>query len=339
MFEVIDISSFLNNINNFNIIDVRSPGEYNQGCIPGAYLVELFSDEVRKVIGTIYKQQGHRAAMLKALELVGPNLRSLVESLELISSNNKNKDFLIYCARGGMRSASIAWLLSFFGHKVYVLKRGYKSFKAWTREIFFKKNQVIILAGKTGSGKTQILLELRENNYQVINLEELAGHKGSVFGLLKNSQPTQEQFNNLLALQWWKVDSSNFVYIEDESRVIGKLVIPEEVWQQMRFAQVLYINMPTEHRVKKIIAEYSNLTNDQLVESILKIKKRLGGLNTQKALDAIVSGDRELCCKLLLEYYDKAYQYGLEKRDPESIEYFNLGACGVKRFGLSEHLS
>lgn len=310
----VNIFTFLNGS---ILLDVRSPLEFNSGHIPHAVNLPLFTDEERKIVGTLYKQTGKDAAILKGLEIVGPKLKHIV--LE-VKKHSKGREISVYCWRGGMRSGSMVWLLKTAGFKVNLLKGGYKSFRKYTLEIFSNTYNLMIIGGKTGSGKTMVLEELIRAGEQIINLEKLASHKGSSFGSLgEASQPTQEQFENLLAFELSKLDRMKTIWVEDESRLVGNKVIPEQFWIQMRNAKVIYLDIPFEQRVQYLLNEYGKFTSENLKEAINRITKRLGGLSAKTALEAIDNSDLKTACEISLQYYDKSYDHGVSKRAPESI--------------------
>ncbi|MEO6883041.1 MAG: tRNA 2-selenouridine(34) synthase MnmH [Bacteroidia bacterium] len=316
--QIISISEFLTHAESLPIIDVRSEAEFEHSHIPNAINIPLFNNEERKIVGTIYKQNGRQAAILKGLELVGPKMKSLVESANEIKNNGP---FLMYCWRGGMRSGSVAWLLETYGYKIFVLKGGYKTFRKEILKSFELPLKLMILGGKTGSGKTLILENLAEKNQQIINLESLACHKGSAFGALgEKNQPSQEQFENLLGLEILAQKNNFLTWIEDESRMIGKKVIPAVFWEQMRQSSLLYIDVSFELRTKFLMESYGKFSSEELKNSVLKIKKRLGGLQTKLAIEAIEKNELETVCKICLDYYDKTYDFGLHQREKKPVE-------------------
>jgi tRNA 2-selenouridine synthase len=177
------------------MLDVRSPGEFARGHIPGAQNIPLFDNEGRAEVGTIYKQKGKQPAILRGLELVGPNMATMAERGRLTAIDNT---VFVHCWRGGMRSGSVAWLLESYGVKVFTLKGGYKAFRRYMQQQFEAPKNLLVLGGRTGSQKTTWLHALQGDGEQVIDLEGLACHKGSSFGMLgEHPQPTQEQFENL----------------------------------------------------------------------------------------------------------------------------------------------
>lgn len=316
----IGVENFLELAETVPLFDVRTPSEFANGHIPGARNLPLFSDEERARVGTTYNREGSREAILTGLELVGPKMRAMVEAVEAQTSQRR---VLLHCWRGGMRSRSVAWLLSFSGFEVTVLQGGYKAYRQHVLSRFALRRQVFILSGYTGSGKTEILGHLREMGEQVIDLEGLAHHKGSAFGALGElPQPTQQQFENELARQWEMLDPERPVWLEDESKKIGWRVIPAPLWEQMRHTPVYFLDMPVERRVERLVADYGDASPDQLAACVSRLSKRVGGQNTQQALEALAAGDLATCTDILLRrYYDKAYLHGLSKRDQTLVHH------------------
>lgn len=341
----IDIEQFLVLSREHPILDVRTPAEFEKGNIPGAHNLPLFTNEERAIVGTIYKQQGRQPAILKGLELVGPKMKELVLKVEniitegttLISSSLPERaglstepkakvgirSVLVHCWRGGMRSGSVAWLLELYGYKVYTLKGGYKFFRRYVLASFDEKRNYIILGGRTGSGKTLVLKKLAEQLGQVVDLEKLAHHKGSSFGSIgEEKQPTQEQFENCLAVELNRLDPLKHIWLEDESRLIGKKVIPAGMWEQMRAAKVAYIDIPFNVRADYLTKEYGQFTKQELSEAIARITKRLGGLQAKQALEALEANDLKTACEICLAYYDKSYDHGLQQREAATVKKY-----------------
>ena len=195
----ISTEEFLQLARKHPVLDVRSPGEYGHAHIPGAHTFPLFSDEERKVVGTLYKQESREKAIKKGLEYFGARMVKMLEDAEAIV-NDDSKSVMVYCWRGGMRSAGVAWLLDLYGFKVYTLAGGYKSFRQWVLVQFNKEYPIKIIGGYTGSGKTEVLAAMQQQGLTTIDLEALAHHKGSAFGAINMpQQPSQEMFENKLA--------------------------------------------------------------------------------------------------------------------------------------------
>ena len=301
------------------ILDVRTPAEFAKGHIPTAKNFPLFSDEERKVVGTIYKKQSPEEAMVKGLEFVGPKMSGFVTDAKKISEGKK---MLVHCWRGGKRSGSLGWLLKMAGQDVSTLVGGYKAYRNLAAQQFGeRKLNVRILSGKTGCGKTEILHALRDQGEQIIDLEGLANHKGSAFGSLgEKDQPTTEQFENNLYEAFRHIDPERIVWVENENRLVGRVYIPEGFWKQMKAAPLINLERPVEERVDIIMHHYGEASMEGLKASFGKIKKRLGGQNYQAALAALDEKDLPTAIKIALYYYDKAYQYYLDKNEAPQQE-------------------
>jgi tRNA 2-selenouridine synthase len=311
------ISEFLTERTTAPLIDVRSPGEFVQGHIPGALSIPLFSDEERAIVGTLYKQQGRDEAVLKGLDIVGPKMSSFVLEARKIAPDRKLR---VHCWRGGMRSESMAWLWSMNGFEVSVLTGGYKAYRQQVHSDFAAPLKLKIVGGKTGSGKTEVIRILAEKGEQVLDLEGIAHHKGSAFGALGQApQPTVEQFENDLHLALSQLDRSKTIWVEDESVSIGRVFIPQPFWEQMMVAPVYVAEVPFELRVERLVAEYGCFSPEELENSLLKIEKRLGGNNLKPALAALHSGDYAEVARISLRYYDKAYALSFARKAQEHV--------------------
>jgi tRNA 2-selenouridine synthase len=309
---VIQIEEFLALAEKFPVIDVRAPLEYAQGHIPGALNIPLFDDKERKVVGTKYKQVNKEAAMYAGLDFAGKKLVKLAKEGERAAG--KNKTLLVHCWRGGMRSKSMLWLFETMGIKCYLLEGGYKSYRRFIKTQMSNSLELRVIGGRTGSGKTGILHHLKGLGEQVIDLEGLAKHKGSAFGALGESeQPTTEQFENNLAQDILKLERQKVTWIEDESRNIGKCVLPGEVYAQMRRGELYFLDISREERAKHLVLDYARYDPEDLKVCVHRIAKRLGGDRTREAIESIESRDFHTTAMITLHYYDKAYMYSLEK--------------------------
>lgn len=319
----LSVEEFLEQAQTLPIIDVRSPGEFTHAHIPGAVNIPLFDNNERAEIGTKYKQAGKDAAVLLGLERVGPKLADFVKQSKKL--NPKQKEVLVHCWRGGMRSGSFAWLLNTAGLTASTLSGGYKAYRNTVLAAFNEPRNLIILGGKTGSGKTDILHELARQGEQVIDLEGLAHHKGSTYGAIGQlPQPSSEQFENLIFTQRHQLDPSRRIWLEDESRNVGSCFIPLPLWQQMRAAPVAFVDVPKHVRIHRLVAEYTGIDHALLVEATERIKKRLGGKVTKDALEALGRHDYAAVADLTLDYYDKAYLHGLSQRDAGNVYPFAI---------------
>lgn len=317
---------FLKQAQYLPVIDVRSPGEFEQGHIPGAVNIPLFDNDERAQVGTKYKQAGKEVAIVLGLELVGPKLAGFVKQARKL--NPKAKEVLVHCWRGGMRSGSFAWLLNTAGIRAKTLEGGYKAYRNTVLTGLAQPRQLLILGGKTGSGKTDILKELARQGEQIIDLEGLAHHKGSSYGAIGQlPQPSTEQFENLIFEQWQLLgrftdDTEPLprrIWLEDESRNVGSCFIPNPLWLQMRAAPVAFVDMPKEIRIERLVREYTGIDHQLLIDATARIERRLGGQVTKQALEALAQNDYATVANLTLDYYDKAYLHGLSKRNVEQI--------------------
>ncbi len=314
MSAVVNISEFLDAIGEESVllIDARSEKEFDHAHIPGAINIPLLNNEHRHLVGMEYKKKGREAAVALGFKLVGPHFHRFIEDVKNLTDK---KNVCLYCWRGGMRSGIMSWILSMAGFRVKLLKGGYKSFRNHILSQFSLRKKVMIVGGHTGSGKTEILKSLGVNGEQIIDLEALAHHRGSAFGALgMKPQPSTEQFENLLGLSWSKVDDAKTVWLEGESRMIGVVKIPDELFNQLQSAPVMEIISSDERRKKTIMSEYGKFSNDQLAECTSRLKKKLGGLRLTQALNALNENDYGAWLDLMFEYYDKNYSFSMQER-------------------------
>jgi tRNA 2-selenouridine synthase len=309
--EYLTASSFVRDKQEIPVIDVRSPSEYKIGHISGAYNIPIFSDSERASVGTIYKQSGREEAIEKGLEFVGPKLKEIATTAKKISIKDQLK---VYCWRGGMRSEKMSWLFELVGIKCYVLQGGIKAYRQRLLQDFSEIRNLIILQGSTGTGKTEILRRMQEMGEQVIDLEKSANHRGSAFGDVGlGEQPSSQQFQNNIHAELTRMDPEKRIWVESESLTIGKVYLPETLWEKMNESILVELKIPRDKRLKRIVAEYGAFAKDVLVERTLKIQKRFGGNNVNEAVRLIGEGNLMDAADLLLKYYDKSYRYSQEK--------------------------
>lgn len=324
---MVDINEILHDVQQWQLIDVRARGEYLSGHIPGAANIPLFTDEERARVGTLYKQVNPEAAMKEGLKIAGHKLPLLLEAIHPYAKN-QNKTLAIHCWRGGKRSEAVQWLVNFSGIPAKRLKGGYKSYRNAIHSYFADNAfDLRILGGYTGAGKTEILKALHRQGQQVIDLEKIAHHKGSAFGSIgEEKQPTNEQFENNLHSAFSLLDLNKPIWIENESRNIGRVYLPESIWTKMRDSTLYNINVSRDVRLQRALNYYAENTNtDELKASFDKIKKRLGGLDYQEALIALERGDLQTAASIALHYYDKSYTYQLQHWKPERVVQVDFG--------------
>jgi tRNA 2-selenouridine synthase len=305
------VDEFLHEAQYRVLLDVRTPAEFAKGHVPGAINFPLFSNEERAEIGTLYKQTSPESAFERGLEIVGHRLLSYIKKAYRLAPGKK---VAIHCWRGGMRSQSMAEFLQTAGFEVVSLIGGYKAYRNYVLDQLATTSlKVLVIGGKTGTGKTEILHALKDKGEQTIDLEGLANHKGSAFGWLgEEEQPTVEQFENILQKEIAQLDVNRRVWVENESRKIGTVFLPDGFWDQKATGVLFNLQLSKEERIKRLVEDYATYDLEELKLSFEKIKKRLGGLGFKESLQAIEEGNAAKAASIGLQYYDKTYEHCLE---------------------------
>lgn len=330
MLQEISFSDFLKQDKTLPLVDVRSPGEYKKGHIPGACNIPLFTDEERAIVGTAYVQESREKAISIGYEFVTPKLDWFLKEAR---KSERNGSIAVHCWRGGMRSKAFAEHLYSNGFdNVFVIIGGYKAFRRHALNAFKTEADICLIGGYTGSGKTYMLDALSQMNEQVVDLERMANHKGSAFGKIGDgSQPSIEQFENNLYWHWKELNYNKTIWIEDESHRIGLVNIPMNFFNNMRSCPVIFVDIPQEMRAQHLVEEYSETEKGMLADSIVRISKRLGGLNTQKALALLENNEYYEVALISLNYYDKYYIRGLKNREHRKIFPLDLEEVNPKK--------
>lgn len=235
---------------------------------------------------------------------------------------------------------NMAWMFETNGYSVSLLTGGYKAYRRYIRASLDKKANVVVLGGFTGSGKTEVLNLLAEINEQVIDLEGLASHKGSAFGGIGlPGQPSNEQFENDLFEIWQNLDKSRFIWLEDESRMIGRVTLPDPVIRKIHEAPLIILEVPKEVRVNRLVGEYAGIDDRLLCEAVMKIEARLGKPRARGALISIQEKDYAAVAGQVLSYYDESYSFSIHRRQNQQryfypVENFNASeiASGLSEF-------
>ncbi|MDP1622907.1 MAG: tRNA 2-selenouridine(34) synthase MnmH [Bacteroidales bacterium] len=317
MIREVEPAEFLEQLTLFPVIDVRSPGEFSQGHIPGATNIPLFDDDERASVGTLYVQLGREDAIQKGLEFALPKTGFYIESLRAVRSTG---EILLHCWRGGLRSASLAEVYSRAGYEVGILKGGYKVYRRFIRDAFTRPARIVVLGGYTGSGKTELLHAIASKGEQVVDLESIACHKGSVFGAFgQPAQPTNEQFENNLWERWSQLDLSRVIWIEDESRMIGRVTLPDPIVDLISGGALIRIELDFMNRVNRLVREYALFDEKLLTDAINRISDRLGGVKTREAIKALENNQFSEVAAITLSYYDKAYLYSISRRKSKNV--------------------
>lgn len=311
----------------FGLLDVRSENEFLRGSFGSAQNVPILNDSHRHQVGLCFKEIGPAAAITLGHQLVDPFRHQLVERWrEVINSSSPG---LVYCWRGGLRSQIACQWMTEAGISVIRIEKGFKGLRNEALRVLSSPPQMIVLGGMTGSGKTRLLAHLRG----AVDLESLAGHRGSAFGLFPHeSQPTQLNFENSLALNLFRRHDFESIVVEGESRTIGRIVLPSHFYESLSRSSVVILRASMEERTQNIYSEYvegplgkgvrPEILRDHFVHCTRKIQKRLGGLRAQQIVDmifqAFVHKDAQMHLawiqKILQEYYDPLYQYAMDRK-------------------------
>lgn len=307
-------------------IDVRSEKEYQEGTIPGAVNIPLFDNEERARIGTVYTQESPKKAMELGLEIAGSKLSALYQQVEKAASQNP---VTLFCWRGGMRSKSFAAVLDLMGLSVFRLSGGYKAYRRYLVDFFQREFpfHVVVLRGNTGTGKTDLLKRLKAEGYPVIDLEGLSNNRGSVFGSVGlGSQPSQKQFEASLFTELSRYQDHAYLVVECESKRIGKVNLPDSLYQAMQEGSQVLAYDTLESRSQRLAAEYTVNVDmlSELKDALERLKKRLGKSNLAELYRMLDCGEyEEFARKLIVEYYDLLYGYPNEESDNFDFCIFN----------------
>ena len=246
--------------------------------------------------------------MLRGLNLVGPKLGELSQQARQFAAGFDSTQICLHCWRGGLRSESVGWLLKTVGLSPLILEGGYKSFRRMAHSAFSQPWHIRVVSGLTGAGKTLVLNELSILGEQVIDLEALAHHRGSAFGSIGlPTQPTTEQFENLLFEKFQQCDPKKTVWIEDEGNRLGTVVVPPPVVHSIRTSQAIFIESPVGERIERLLEEYGSFSTERLAESVSHIRKRLGPQHADEATAELKKGNVRRALEIVLDYYDRTY--------------------------------
>ncbi|MDX1808235.1 MAG: tRNA 2-selenouridine(34) synthase MnmH [Sulfurospirillaceae bacterium] len=312
MLKIISTEDFLDDLDEFDIIiDARSPKEYHHSKIPNAVNLYALSDSEHQEVGYIYKQLSKNDAKLKGASYICLNASRHVFTLSNMCKIGSK--IAIYCARGGLRSASLATIFSNIGYRVYKLEFGYKGYRNAVVDYLENFNQIdfIVLGGNTGCGKSELLQNLANS----IDLEALANHLGSTFGSVKGVQPTQKEFQNRLHDALRHVDKTKPVFIEGESKRIGSIILPDLLYKKMGEGMRVEITAPIGQRVERILKDYINIDDDFFYRSMEKITPYIKKSAKSEAIKFYQEKNLAKVAEiLLLDYYDNVY------KKPEKID-------------------
>ncbi len=297
------------------LVDIRSPQEFEEFHIPGAVNVPLFENEEKKLIGYVYRNKGVEKAKELGEEIARRKLEEFYRKFRELKEKYGN--VIVYCWRGGMRSQGMCEAMSSMGLDLLRLRGGYRAYRQFIlkdMERIMRNIKFLVLTGKTGVGKTKVLRELKRRGYPVLDLEDLAKDRGSVFGSVGiRSQVSQKMFDSLLYEELRSI-GEGLVFVEDESRRIGNLYIPDPVWEKKNEGIYIEIKASLERRVENILEDYTSEEGweEEALEAVKKIRKYLGPQRFEYLMEKFGEKDyREIVRFLIEEYYDKKYrQFG-----------------------------
>ncbi|MDW0109601.1 tRNA 2-selenouridine(34) synthase MnmH [Sporosarcina aquimarina] len=299
------------------MVDVRSPKEFKEASIPGALNIPVFNDEERAEVGTIYKQVGQAEAKKRGLEIFSAKLPAFIAEFEAIDTS-----LTVFCWRGGMRSKTAATVLDLMGIHPHRLTGGIRTYRQWVvqeLENFKYSPELIVLNGYTGSGKTVILHKLAEAGEPIVDLEGLAGHRGSIFGQIGLEASNQKNFESLLLHDLKRTANEPVVFIEGESKRIGKVTMPGFLFEKKEHSRQLIIQLPIEERVRITLEDYQPAERpEEFKAAFEQIRRRIHVPIAKEIEEALNSGDFDSATRLLLEhYYDPRYQHSTGKVDDD----------------------
>jgi tRNA 2-selenouridine synthase len=314
------------------LIDARTPLEFAEDHLPGAHNVPLLTNEQRVEIGTLYKQQGPHLARIRGMELTAPRFPAIMHDIADLAAG---RPILVYCWRGGLRSKTIATVMELTGFPVKQLVGGYKAFRAEVSaslENFTPPGPLVVLHGMTGIGKTTLLERLAARGESIVDLEDLARHRGSAFGSLGLSQDelTQKRFETLVWDAFRKLPPGKPVFVEGESRRIGRMTLPGNLYDVMLESCKVWCTASLETRVARLTAEYGlREYAEGLAEALLRIRKKLGGEKYEEISGYLERWEMEpFMTELIVSYYDRMYYKVREWREDMtlSLEDFDAAA-------------
>lgn len=327
---LIEYEDIIKSEEKYILVDVRSPREYNISTIPGAINIPLLNDTEYEEVGTIYKQIGRKEATIRAIEIVGPKLKEIYLAFDQLFE--RDKEFVLFCARGGMRSSSLINFLVNFSLPVIKLNYGYKSYRKTVTTMLpelFDSKQFIVLYGKTGVGKTEILLELANKGCEILDLEGCANHRGSLLGSIGLSKPNSQKMFESLIFDSLRRSKGNIIYCEGESRRIGNVMLPQYMFDKFIKSKGIFIETSIENRIDIIKRDYlkGDIDKKEIINALNKLSKYI----SDKTIDEYILNIEKDCYDSVIEslitnYYDRSYRFSNESLK-DNISYNTIEEC------------
>lgn len=302
---------------NYILVDVRSPGEFTDGTINGAISMPLFDDEERKIIGTVYTRESVEKAKRLGLSVASKKLIHIYDEIKELQK--KYDKIILFCARGGMRSGILGTLLNSLGVNIERINEGYKGYRRFVVENLPKVNesvQYIVLHGNTGVGKTEILKLLQQDGYNILDLEGLANHRGSLLGTVGLGKSTSQKAFESNIFHRLQKSKGSYVFVEAESKRIGNATIPDFIFQKMKTGIHIFVEADILFRVDLITREYTKFENcnEEIIECLKRLKKHIGVENIDRYCKLILNSEYdEVVSELMIKYYDPMYTHGSDK--------------------------
>ena len=333
--DLLSLEKYLADPGKYRVVDVRTAEEHAQGSIPDSINIPVFDQQQRTRIGAIY-QRSPKAARFAAMDLLSPRLSLYIRR---INRNCYGRVPLIVCWRGGMRSGFTIRLLQMAGVRALQLEGGYRAYRRWVYnqlQNFQLHNPLVVLKGKTGTGKTALLQALSQMGLSVLDLEELAGHRGSAFGGFGDKPAySQKDFDSRLLLRLKKLNGNQRILVEGESKRIGNIYLPDFLYRAMRAAPVIETSCPLEIRVTRILKEYTPVTDMDLQRVYAALERLRGRLPVKlhAELENSLKGENyAVFVRLLLEkHYDNVYDFQL----PGKEVLLNVDTDDIKKAAIT----
>ena len=312
-----------------DLIDVRSPAEFAEDHVPGAISLPVMSNEERARVGTIYVQESPFLARKIGAAVVARNAASHIEGP--LADRDGGWRPLVYCWRGGQRSGSFATILSQIGWRADTVEGGYRSWRRLVQQALYEgtlPHRLVLLDGLTGTAKTDLLHRLDRIGTQVLDLEGLAGHRGSLLGGMPGGQPSQKGFETALATRLATLDPARPVLAEAESSKVGDLALPPALWAAMRAAARVEVTAAPEARARYLAGAYADLAadRDRLEPLLLQLMPLRGRATVERWLALLRTGDAEaLAAALMEDHYDPAYRSGQARHPSPRLASVDAG--------------
>ncbi|WP_410208204.1 tRNA 2-selenouridine(34) synthase MnmH [Fusobacterium sp.] len=299
------------------LVDVRTPKEFTIDNVPNTVNIPVLLDEERVEVGTTYVQVSKEKAKELGIQFISKRLPEIFKQVQELSE--KYSLIVFMCARGGMRSGSMASLFDSLGYKIGKLQGGYKLYRKYVQSAIPELNKnfkYIVVHGKTGVGKTKILNKMSSLGISTMDLEGMAAHKGSFFGALGEKLPQSQKRFDGSVFEFLRTCKTKYIVVESESKRIGNVYIPESVYQSMTDGIHLYIDTDIKNRIDILMEDYAHVPLNEIKKCIMKVSRYVSKEKTANYLKLLEEKRlEELCAALIKEYYDPLYTVSGSKHD------------------------